>query len=71
MAYLESYDLNILVTAPHIKQMSSPVQKLAFSFNSNLQITRQQKNLTIQTFYDCKQKGTYISTDGDYESNTK
>lgn len=54
MAYLESYDLNILVTAPHIKQMSSPVQKLAFSFNSNLQITRQQKNLTIQTFYDCK-----------------
>lgn len=54
MAYLESYDLNVLVTVPYMKQMSPLVQKPAFSFNSNIQITRQQENLTSQTFHSWK-----------------
>lgn len=50
IAYLESYDFIILVTVPHIKQMTSPIQKLAFSFNSNIQITDNRKTLHCKHF---------------------
>lgn len=51
LACLGSYDLNILVTLSYINQMSSPVQKVALSFSSKIQITRHQKDVTWPAFH--------------------
>lgn len=69
MAYLESYDLNILVTTTyHANELTNPKTSIQFHFHCTNTETGQQKNLTLQTFQDWKSKGTSISTNDDENS---